>query len=64
MLVGFVGLGAMGAPMALNLVKAGHAVQAFDVRAGAANDLTIWLPPVATPHRAPPRPRAAPTCCG
>lgn len=39
MLVGFVGLGAMGAPMALNLVKAGHGVQAFDVRAGAANDL-------------------------
>jgi 3-hydroxyisobutyrate dehydrogenase len=38
--VGFVGLGAMGMPMALNLVRAGHAVRAFDVseraRAGFA----------------------------
>jgi len=32
MKIGFVGLGAMGAPMALNLVKAGHAVHGFDVR--------------------------------
>lgn len=28
--VGFIGLGAMGLPMAVNLVKAGHAVTAFD----------------------------------
>lgn len=43
--IGFVGVGNMGAPMAENLVKAGHAVTAFDVapaaldaarRAGAA----------------------------
>jgi 3-hydroxyisobutyrate dehydrogenase len=39
MRVGFVGLGAMGAPMALNLLKAGHAVRGFDVRAGAADAL-------------------------
>jgi putative dehydrogenase len=39
MRVGFVGLGAMGVPMALNLVKAGHAVRGFDVRAGAADVL-------------------------
>ncbi len=28
--IGFIGLGAMGFPMAVNLVKAGHAVTAFD----------------------------------
>jgi L-threonate 2-dehydrogenase len=37
--VGFIGLGAMGVPMAINLVKAGHAVRGFDVRAGAADAL-------------------------
>lgn len=30
--VAFVGLGAMGMPMALNLLKAGHAVTGFDLR--------------------------------
>lgn len=39
MKIGFVGLGAMGAPMALNLAKAGHAVRGFDVRADAAQSL-------------------------
>ena len=39
MRVGFVGLGAMGVPMAINLVKAGHAVRGFDLRAGAADAL-------------------------
>jgi 3-hydroxyisobutyrate dehydrogenase len=29
--IGFVGLGNMGGPMARNLLKAGHAVQAFDI---------------------------------
>ena len=29
MKVGFVGLGAMGVPMALNLLKAGHAVRGW-----------------------------------
>jgi putative dehydrogenase len=37
--VGFVGLGAMGTPMALNLCKAGHAVRAFDIRPAAAGAL-------------------------
>lgn len=37
--VGFVGLGAMGMPMAQNLVKAGFAVRGFDQRPGAAADL-------------------------
>ena len=39
MRIGFIGLGAMGAPMALNLQKAGHAVRGFDVRPGAADAL-------------------------
>src|SRR4051794_32206943 len=38
--VGFVGLGAMGLPMAVNLVRAGHAVQGFDVNAEAVGRLT------------------------
>lgn len=33
--VAFIGLGNMGLPMALNLVKAGHAVAGFDLSAGA-----------------------------
>ena len=33
--VGFVGLGVMGGPMALNLAKAGHALTVFDLDSGA-----------------------------
>ena len=33
--VAFIGLGNMGGPMAINLVKAGHQVQAFDLSAAA-----------------------------
>ena len=33
MKIGFIGLGNMGAPMAANLVRAGHAVSGFDVAA-------------------------------
>ncbi|MDX3773606.1 3-hydroxyisobutyrate dehydrogenase [Chromatiaceae bacterium AAb-1] len=33
--VAFIGLGNMGGPMAVNLVKAGHRVQAFDLSAAA-----------------------------
>ncbi|TAL65460.1 MAG: 3-hydroxyisobutyrate dehydrogenase [Legionella sp.] len=33
--IGFVGLGHMGLPMALNLVKAGHQVTGFDLQASA-----------------------------
>jgi 3-hydroxyisobutyrate dehydrogenase-like beta-hydroxyacid dehydrogenase len=32
MKVGFIGLGAMGRPMAANLQRAGHEVQAHDLR--------------------------------
>ena len=31
--IGFIGLGRMGLPMVRNLLKAGHAVRAFDVNA-------------------------------
>jgi len=33
--VGFIGLGNMGGPMAINLVKAGHQVEVFDLSASA-----------------------------
>ena len=34
MKIGFVGLGAMGRPMAANLERAGHELQRYDVRPG------------------------------
>jgi 3-hydroxyisobutyrate dehydrogenase len=37
--IGFIGLGNMGLPMALNLLKAGHAVTGFDVSRGQAEKL-------------------------
>jgi len=40
MRIGFIGLGAMGAPMAARLAAAGHAVAGFDVRADAVAALT------------------------
>ena len=39
MRIAFIGLGAMGTPMALNLVKAGHSVCAFDMRTEATGAL-------------------------
>eukprot|EP00965_Chrysotila_dentata_P168760 5573282-Pleurochrysis_carterae.AAC.1 len=39
MKVGFVGLGAMGAPMAANLLHAGHELSVFDVNAEAMKNL-------------------------
>jgi 3-hydroxyisobutyrate dehydrogenase len=36
MRIGFIGLGNMGGPMALNLIKAGHTLTVFDVRRDAA----------------------------
>src|SRR5205814_8554402 len=38
--VGFIGLGNMGAPMAANLLKAGHQVIGYDVVASAGASLT------------------------
>ena len=37
--IGFIGLGNMGAPMAANLIKAGHQVSGFDIVAGRAEKL-------------------------
>src|SRR5450755_4876533 len=37
--IGFIGLGTMGREMAVNLMKAGHRVQAFDVRHKAVDEL-------------------------
>jgi len=37
--IAFVGLGAMGLPMAQNLVKAGHEVRGFDLNAAALTEL-------------------------
>ncbi|AIO36352.1 3-hydroxyisobutyrate dehydrogenase [Burkholderia cenocepacia] len=39
MKIGFIGLGNMGAPMALNLLRAGHAVNVFDLSAQAVQTL-------------------------
>lgn len=38
--IGFVGLGNMGAPMAANLVEAGHSVLGFDIAGAAVNPPT------------------------
>ena len=40
MKIGFIGLGNMGAPMALNLSKAGHEVTGFDIAQPVAAELT------------------------
>jgi 3-hydroxyisobutyrate dehydrogenase len=37
--IGFIGLGNMGAPMAANLVKAGHAVTGYDINVNAVQAL-------------------------
>lgn len=39
--VGFIGLGAMGLPMADRLISAGHRVQGYDVAAGARDALAV-----------------------
>ncbi|MBY6114605.1 3-hydroxyisobutyrate dehydrogenase [Mameliella alba] len=46
--IGFIGLGNMGAPMAANLAKAGHAVKGFDVAGTTAEGVT----PAATAEEA------------
>lgn len=38
--IAFIGLGNMGAPMALNLVKAGHDLTVFDLVPAAVKTLT------------------------
>lgn len=41
MIIGFIGLGNMGAPMATNLVKAGHKVIGFDVAIDTIPNITM-----------------------
>lgn len=53
MKVGFIGLGNMGAPMAMNLVKAGHTLTVFDLNQQAVQSL------VGVGAQAAPSPRAA-----
>lgn len=47
MKIAFIGLGNMGGPMALNLLKAGHAVQAFDLSKPACDRLAAEGLPIA-----------------
>ena len=39
--IGFIGLGNMGAPMAANLLKAGHQVAGYDLNAAAMTGLVV-----------------------
>ncbi len=51
--VGFIGLGTMGREMALNLIKAGFTVHAYDVRRTAIEDLVaLGATPAASPAEA------------
>ena len=52
--IGFIGLGNMGAPMAANLVKAGHQVTGFDL-VPAAVEVTV-AKVAGVPNRLPRRP--------
>ena len=61
MRIGFIGLGAMGAPMAARLVAAGHAVHGFDVRPAAVEALVAQG---ARPRRRRAMRPAAPSSCG
>ena len=61
MRIGFIGLGAMGTPMAAQLVTAGHQVHGFDMRLAPVphwRRMAVTSPP--RPVRLPPMP----TCCG
>ena len=49
--IGFIGLGNMGAPMAANLVRAGHRVIGYDVNPDAVRTL-VFAGGNAAPHAA------------
>ncbi|NLB91221.1 MAG: 2-hydroxy-3-oxopropionate reductase, partial [Clostridiales bacterium] len=40
MKIGFIGLGIMGKPMAINLVKAGYDLQVFDINTSAVEEVS------------------------
>ncbi len=39
--IGFIGLGVMGKPMSLNLIKAGYSLMVFDINENSVNDLVL-----------------------
>ena len=39
--IGFIGLGVMGKPMALNLIKAGYSITVYDVNPQPVNELVM-----------------------
>ena len=56
MRIGFIGLGNMGGPMALNLIKAGHSLIVNDVRReAAASHLSLGAKWAASPGTWPAR---------
>ena len=59
MKIGFIGLGNMGAPMAQNLVKAGHTVTGYDP---AAVDVDGVIPATSAAEAAA-GPRSSSPCC-
>ena len=64
MKIAFIGLGNMGGPMALNLLKAGHALSAFDLSAEACSKSAPRG--CRSPRRRPqtlPAPRWSSACC-
>ncbi len=64
MKIAFIGLGNMGAPMARNLLKAGHALSVFDLDARAVQSLVdagASAAPRPRPRR--PAPTARSPCC-
>lgn len=56
MRIGFIGLGNMGGPMALNIMRAGHQVTVYDVRREAAAPHLDGGPGPTVPHRWLPKP--------
>ena len=59
--VGFIGVGNMGAPMARNLIKAGHTLKVFDLNEEAVNFVVqsrVLSPRVLSPRVQSPRVQA------
>ena len=62
--IGFIGLGNMGAPMAANLVKAGHRVIGYDINAGAVQALaSAGVQPAPARRRRRAAPMSSSPCC-
>lgn len=63
MKIAFIGLGNMGAPMARNLLKAGHALSVFDLDARAVQSLVDGRQRRPRPRPRRPAPTARSPCC-